>query len=251
MNVLLALLVQVNSSEWSDNFEASLTEARKREAVLCVAVVDESEASTGTLQSFEDSSIRLLTTGFVKVKVPPDGKIAKILKARWAPTVFVFQCRKKPLPSAADRACLKTLRERRVSVEFKNIRLSDALHYIGQVGKILIQRTPSILSKRKRFKLKKSQETVGVVIREAARAVEMDYAVIDGIVAVATKDKLFEIQILRELNIARSVQLEGLPELQEEDHRIMKLLKRPIDQPTGERIALSMEANYASSCLQC
>ena len=226
--LLLALLAQTGAAEWSSDFDASLKKARDGEVVLCVAVVDGTAASHDTLRSFDTDAVRLPASKFVKVKAPVGSKEAQLLRARWAPTIFLFRGFKEP-PTPKDQACLKTLRETRMDVNFQRTRLKDVLSFVREFGKLQFRIDRSFTSAQKIIDLKKTNEPLGDVIRGAAEAVGEDYAVIDGVVVLAAKDKLRELRLRRDLDLVRLGRLEGLPELTEDDRRVTELLRRRID----------------------
>lgn len=229
MILVLGLLTQAAAAEWSADLEESLARAREREAVLCVAVLDDSPASHETLKSIGADPVRPLAAKFFKVKVPIGGKGTELLPMKWTPMLFLFEGRREPPPSAEDQACAKALREKRVSVSFHGVDIAAVAAYWNKFAGVRIILDPSITSPEKPFDLERVDAMLGDVIRAAADAAGGETAIMDGSLVIAAKGTLRLLRLRRELDSTRAGVLEGLPELVEGDRRVTEILRRPID----------------------
>ena len=229
MTFILAVLSQAGGGDWAADFGEALAKARETEAVLCVVVADDTPASRETLKSLDDGIARPRVCKLIRVKVQPGSREAGVLDSRWAPTVHLFQVTPEPPPSAKDQACLKILRERRLSLSVRGVGPGIFALSLMQGREPQIVVDSSLASADKVIDLSKDNETLGEILRGAASSVGGDYAVMDGAVVLAAKEKLAELRLRRDLERMRAGRLEGLPELQEADVRAAELLKRRID----------------------
>lgn len=188
---------------------------------------DDSAASRETLKSFEADDVRALAPDFVRVRVPAGGKEAGWLRARWAPTVLLV--RTDSALSEKDQACIKTLREHRVTVDFEGTPLVDGAAVLSELGRLAIRMNPLETEESTYVTLKRTDGTLGEVLREYAEAAGKDFAVIEGAVFIGTKDGIRQLKLRRELVQWGAKQMEGLPEHTKEDLRVAELLRRPID----------------------
>ena len=226
------LLSVLQTEDWQDNLESALSAARKAGKPLLILFDGGAKASRETLKAFDDPVVRQRSAGFVKAKLPADGRIAKLLKIKWSPTVMLFQPRAPgdTVVTPKDQAIMEKLKSIRITIDMQDAPLTAIVDYIREISGLNIHIDTQAIEAPDDviISIKIRDATVESALSMMFRPRKLDYRVVDGAVMIESTDFTGSLDWKRTLRRIKLGELAGSPTATESDPKTVAVLQKKV-----------------------